>query len=153
MTDTPFTIAIDTREQLPFDFPPGVQTERRALTTGDYAALVNGELLPVLIERKSHSDLYGSAFAGRDRFEREVQRALLAQAQLHIVTECSWADLDTPPVHARAANAFALKATLLSWSIKYNVRVWCPGSRDRAAALTFHLLRLAVRAIQPAAKE
>lgn len=66
-------ILIDTREQSPFEFR-GLATLRRGLKTGDYTLQGYQKLL--CVERKSHSDLFGT-LARRDnfaRFERELGR-------------------------------------------------------------------------------
>lgn len=80
----PFRVVIDTREQAPFTFQ-GLRTDAKdgrrqlvvetipsTLATGDYSIEGLEELIS--IERKSVSDFYGTILAGRDRFERELQR-------------------------------------------------------------------------------
>jgi hypothetical protein len=70
-----FTVVIDSREQTPYRFGPPHRKELddggsiiSALDAGDYSCLLNGVLLPVRIERKSLSDLYGVVGHGRGRF-------------------------------------------------------------------------------------
>ena len=57
MTVTPI-IVIDSREQKPFRFSPGIETVTAALKAADYSLL--GLEDDVAIERKSLSDLLGS---------------------------------------------------------------------------------------------
>jgi len=80
----PFTIAIDTREQAPYYFnnlhagsdksyrPMEIQTARVTLQQGDYSIV--GHESHVAIERKSKADLFGTLSAGRERFQRELER-------------------------------------------------------------------------------
>ena len=65
----PFTIAIDTREQRPYEFPGA---ERMTLPTGDYSIV--GLEDQVAIERKSKTDAYSSLGQARARFRRELER-------------------------------------------------------------------------------
>lgn len=65
-------IVIDTREQRPFHFGDTIRTVRKCLKTGDYS--VEGYEGHFAVERKSIPDLIGTLTAGRDRFEREMQR-------------------------------------------------------------------------------
>ncbi|NUP10878.1 MAG: hypothetical protein HOW73_32945 [Polyangiaceae bacterium] len=65
------TIVIDTREQRPWTFADH-PTVHRALPAGDYS--VDGLEHRVAIERKSIADLVSTLTAGRERFERELQK-------------------------------------------------------------------------------
>lgn len=64
------TVVIDTREQLPYEFPVDWPVVRKALPSGDYSLL--GHEGALAIERKSLSDLLGCLFT--DRFHRELER-------------------------------------------------------------------------------
>ncbi|PIX19031.1 MAG: hypothetical protein COZ70_11115 [Deltaproteobacteria bacterium CG_4_8_14_3_um_filter_51_11] len=64
-------IIIDSREQLPYQFPESSITA--ALQTGDYS-LVGFESV-FEVERNALSDFIGCCTWGRSRFERELQRA------------------------------------------------------------------------------
>lgn len=71
-TALPLIIQIDTREQRPPPFPPGVETVPATMGEGDYSS-------PPLwhyarIERKSPKDYCGSLTRGRERLEREADR-------------------------------------------------------------------------------
>lgn len=72
---SPITIIVDTREQLPFSFDRirprsmrksgpeflDVRTVREGLPFGDYAARMDdGRLVPLAVERKSHADLFST---------------------------------------------------------------------------------------------
>lgn len=65
------TITIDTREQTPWVFPPGVCTRRGTLRTGDYAVAGDAGFA---IERKSLDDYAGTIGSGWERFLREIAR-------------------------------------------------------------------------------
>lgn len=82
--NTPFTVIVDSNEQVPWQFRTidvadhkgmsalVVHTEVRKLKTGDYS--IAGLEDRVTIERKSISDALGTFTAGRERFERELER-------------------------------------------------------------------------------
>lgn len=68
----PLTVLVDTREQTPWLFSPGVTPLRATLPSGDYS--LPGLESRVALERKSLADLVGSLTSGRDRFMREMER-------------------------------------------------------------------------------
>lgn len=76
------TVLIDSREQTPLDLSP-LKTEPGSLPTGDYA--IKGLEHIACVERKSLQDLVGSLTAGRERFDREMQRILAYPSRLVIV--------------------------------------------------------------------
>ena len=76
-------IIIDTREQRPWHFSPGMATTRiDTLRTGDYA--LEGDDL-FAIERKSLDDFLSTISSGWDRFQREIDRMELFPAKVIIV--------------------------------------------------------------------
>jgi DNA excision repair protein ERCC-4 len=133
-----FTVVVDSREQLEYDFPGSIV---KALPAGDYSVL--GYEDRVAVERKTHADAYGSLGAGRARFQREIER-LAAMDYAAIVVECSMPEfLLAPPfsrMHPRAA-----VATLLAWSVRYRLPVFFTGDREHGEAATWHLLSKFVR--------
>ncbi len=92
MSNPNIKILIDTREQLPLEFKhkfvSSVSTGK--LNVGDYAAeFINGYRPPVVFERKSLGDLYGTLSAGYERFKCEIERAKEAGTQIIIIVEGS----------------------------------------------------------------
>lgn len=67
----PFTIIIDTREQLPWVFD-GIETIREPLGAGDYSIV--GLTALVAIERKSLHDFVNTIIHNRERFRKECQK-------------------------------------------------------------------------------
>ena len=78
-----FSIYIDTREQMPLiiDYP----TEVKGLKFGDYA--INDPENKCYIERKSISDFIGTMSGGYERFCREIERSIAAEANLIVLVE------------------------------------------------------------------
>lgn len=78
-----FCIFIDTREQMPLviDYP----TETKGLKFGDYA--INDPDNKCYIERKSISDFIGTMSGGYERFCREIERSIAAEANLIVMVE------------------------------------------------------------------
>lgn len=78
-----FKIFIDTREQKPLviDYP----TELKGLKFGDYA--LSDPSCKCYIERKSIADFIGTLSGGYERFCREIERALAADASLVVLVE------------------------------------------------------------------
>ena len=78
-----FSIYIDSREQMPLiiDYP----TEVKGLKFGDYA--INDPENKCYIERKSISDFIGTMSGGYERFCREIERSIAAEANLIVLVE------------------------------------------------------------------
>ncbi|MBE0567945.1 MAG: ERCC4 domain-containing protein [Krumholzibacteria bacterium] len=130
-----YTIAIDTREQRPYEFPGAVVM---TLPTGDYSLV--GLEHRVAIERKSKADAYSSLGQGRARFRRELQR-LATLDYAAIVVEDTVPGFLRRPSHSKM-NPRAAIGSLLAWSVRYKVPVFFAGDRTHAQALTGKLLQM-----------
>ena len=133
---TPFTIAIDTREQHPLQFlnykadanqgykPLIIRTQTMALKTGDYSLV--GYESRIAIERKSLSDAYSTFGQDRERFERELER-LAAMEFAAVVIEADWGTiLNHPPPHTKFTPKSVFRS-ITAWEIRYGVHFWpCP---------------------------
>lgn len=151
-TDQPavseFAVIVDTREQAPFRFTGIKQDDgrdlivpliNRGLASGDYA--IDGLESVMSVERKSLRDFYGSISAGRERFEREIQR-LNEMQSAHVVIEGDWDDIMQPESFTRVPPKVAMR-TMQSWSIKYpRVHWWAMPSRRLAEVWTYRLLEM-----------
>jgi len=85
----------DSREQSPLlfnekDFDDIVV---EGLSVGDYGCRVDGTLIPIIFERKSLNDLWGTMLKGHKRFERELARAEKAGIALILAIEGSMTDV------------------------------------------------------------
>ena len=137
---------VDSREQLPLDFP-GFQTQRTALATGDYSVIADGQDLRevVAIERKSLSDMLGCVGHSRERFERELDRLSRFRFKW-LVIECSMMELAAGSRYSKLT-AKQVMGSILAWGPKYGVDPIFACNRDYAAAavrtLLFHASRYA----------
>lgn len=126
----PMTIAIDTREQLPFEFSPAVAVVRATLATGDYSLV--GMEDQVAFERKSLDDLVNSVIHDRKRFAAELAR-LAPMKHRAVVVEAAVADVVNrryrseahPNAVLAAANAIFLHygVPVLFWSDRPHARL------------------------------
>ncbi len=130
-----YTIAIDTREQLPYEFPGAVV---KTLPTGDYSVV--GLEDRVAVERKTKADAYGSLGQGRARFRREWER-LAELDYAAVVIESSLPGFLHRPPHSKMSPRAAI-GSLLGWSVRYRVPVFFAGDRDHGQALTGKLLQM-----------
>ena len=129
-----YTVVTDRREQLPYGFPNSVPG---TLSAGDYSLL--GHETEITIERKSLNDLFGTVGAGRARFERELAK-LAGYKYAAIVIEGDLAGMfDCPPSHSQMTPQ-SVAASLIAWSIRFNVHVWFASSRAYGYAVTKHIL-------------
>jgi ERCC4-type nuclease len=142
----PFTVVIDTREQHPYTFeditaagrPVEVTTITAGLKSGDYS--IQGHESEVAVERKSLQDLYSTLTAGRERFERELQR-LQDLAVSVVIVEASWHEIADPAFPTRA-NPASVTGSILAMQQRFPRTHWLPaGSRPMAEAATYGILR------------
>ncbi len=155
MTASPFTIAIDTREQLPYAFEKieaprknsnkkekllylDLPTKITTLRSGDYSIV--GHESSVAVERKSAEDLYSTVSQGRDRFTRELQR--LNQMEIAwVVVESEFRELLESPPKFTKFNPTALVRSIDAWQVRYpRVHWWFVPSRIAGEVKTFRLL-------------
>lgn len=119
----------------------------RALETGDYSAMLGNQTLEgeVIIERKgSLNELVGNFTADRERFEREFLRAKANGIKIYLVIEdCSWCDVVTGNYTSKTKPASAV-ASLISWSVRYNVTVFFTRKAD-SGHLIYSLLYYTAR--------
>lgn len=132
--ETDPVILIDSREQLPYEFPD-MTTEVVCLGAGDYS--VKG-LRDLAIERKSLPDFVGCCGQSRERFLRELKR-LQSYRWRAIVIESSWAEIRSgewpgciTPQHVRGA--------ILSWSIEFGIPIILAGNRSGGQSTVRHML-------------
>ncbi len=129
-------ILVDTREQ---DTPRlrlrlrrmGCPWERQKLDFGDYSAkfrLPTGDFWTlacrVAVERKMSLDELCQCYTkGRDRFQREFERAKNTGAKLYLlVEEASWEQAYSGEYRSRMAPA-ALVASITAWLARYNCQL------------------------------
>jgi DNA excision repair protein ERCC-4 len=131
----PFTVVVDTREQRAYPVPGAITAK---LEAGDYSIL--GLESIVAVERKSLADLFGTVGAGRKRFEAEL--AKLAKLRYSaIVIEGDFGEMfNDPPKHSKTIKPQSIAASLIAWSVRFNVHVWFGTDRENAYAITLHIL-------------
>lgn len=132
----PFVIAVDTREQAPFDLL-GFATIRKTLKTGDYSIV--GLEDRVAVERKSYTDCWGSMSEGRARFERCVRR-LAELDRAAIVIECSILALAQQPAYIQRTTPASVVGGLISWSCQYRIPVFFADDRLHAERVMVRFL-------------
>ena len=145
----PYTILVDSREQLPYEFANmqcsngktawAIATVVRGLPSGDYT--FDGLEHEVVVERKSLSDLYGSlGKKGRDRFKAEfVRMNELKFAAVVIEAELADVFLNKPP-YSRLSPKSVIR-TYLAWSQRYTKVHWYFAiNREVAERMTFLIL-------------
>lgn len=146
----PFVVIVDSREQAPYSFsgfvsdakdgrrPLIVRTKVQGLTTADYS--IEGFEDHVAVERKSLEDLYGTIGAGRDRFERELQR--LSELKVaHVVIEATWPQIvGSPPKRTKLPPKTVFRS-INAWEQRYpTIHFHAMGSRVLCEHKTFRIL-------------
>lgn len=128
-----FSVVIDTREQARYAFyspkrrdlaDGGILTY--ALSEGDYSCELNGELLPIRIERKTIVDYFGVVGRGRERFERELER--LRPYRSYLLIEATVAEVRHGIERSLVSGEAAL-GSALAWSAEFGVSPVFAGNR------------------------
>jgi len=138
-----FQIIVDTREQITSRSEQryksmGTEYVRAVLDYGDYTynvTLPDGPLHDVssrikpkcVIERKQNLDELAMCFTrSRERFQREFDRAAENGARIYLLTENASLDMILTGQYRSRFQPKAFMASILSWSIRYNmVPVFC----------------------------
>lgn len=145
-----FRIVVDTREQetpkaveryLTF----GVPYERATLNYGDYCGLIDLNGSPIhdttkaikarcVVERKMNLDELAMCFTrGRDRFRREMERATANGATVFLLVEGGSYEAILNHRYRSRFNPTAFMASLVAWTVRYNLRpVFCKAETSGA---------------------
>ena len=130
-----YMLITDTREQTPLPFR---KTLVKKLDFGDYGAELNGELLPVVFERKSPQDLRGTITTGHERFKEEIGRSFDKGFKLIIIVECPYKDfIDNKfeGAHYSKMPVHVITKILHKLQVRYNLEfVFC---NDRSEACNY----------------
>ena len=120
----PLRIVIDTREQLPYEFPADrVTSIRRALAAGDYS--LEGRESEFAVERKSLADFVQTVIRGRERFHKELAK-LKSYRRACVVIEGSMADI-TQARYPGGAHPASVLGAIISIIVDYGVPVYLCG--------------------------
>ena len=121
-------IIIDSREQseLTFDFPFVTEIMRMKLEVGDYGCQYeDGYVAPVVFERKSIPDLFGTLGKGHDRFDREIARAKDMDIKLILIIEGTLTKVLKGYEHS-TISGISIAMTVFSLWLRYGLTpVWC----------------------------
>ncbi|GFK92341.1 hypothetical protein NNJEOMEG_00165 [Fundidesulfovibrio magnetotacticus] len=139
MNAATLSLVVDTREQAPYGFErfPGVELVRAGLPTGDYS--LAGHESRAAIERKSLDDLIGCLTTGRERFERELERARALDC-FAVVVEASMEDVARGRFTSRM-NPHAALQSVLAFQVRYGCPFVWAGSRRGGEYVTFWMLQ------------
>lgn len=149
----PFTVVIDTREQLPWDFagikadagqggPTGgnlvVPAVVSCLPAGDYS--IHGYGGRVAVERKSKADLFGTIGQGRGRFVRELER-LNEYESASVIVEAEISEIfGMPPPHSELRPK-TVSRSVIAWQLRFpRVHWWFLPGRKTAMAWAYRVL-------------
>ena len=136
-------VLCDTREQRCLDFSsfPGVTGVRHIkLDFGDYAVEFEGKLAgmkaPIVWERKSMGDLWGTMTSGYPRFRREMERAKEAKTKLVLAVEADYADVLNGFDRSEFTGDSMVQKLATLWA-KYDLDCWYAGSRKLMARMIY----------------
>lgn len=119
----------------------GLVTERGTLDTGDYAVKISGRLAPIVVERKSIADLFGSYSGDAYRREKEkIERARVLGYRFILAVEGSCSEVRKGHRYFRAGEWHQVEKDGLSQirqietvSMRYGIEIrYCSGREDMA---------------------
>ena len=146
----PFTLIVDTREQLPYDFKSVVKPvlpfdiTTATLRTGDYSAL-GFESSGITIDRKSLADAFHSFGKDRDRFESVIAR-MAEFDHAAVVIEATWAEIfHAPPKYSLRMKPKTILASAIAWEQRFGVHFHAVPGRAFAEQLTYRMIERFVR--------
>ena len=117
-------IKIDQQEKLPLDFTVGGSISEVTVThlpIADYwASWEDGTEMPVIFERKTVADLFGTLTNGMERFKREIAKANENNIKLILIVEGSICDVLAATDYSSTAGKSILKTMFTLW-LKYDV--------------------------------
>lgn len=114
------TIIQDTREQTPIKFT-GVEVAVRKLDFGDYGChLSDDHFVPVVWERKSVGDLFGTLSSGYDRFKCEIIRCQEAKFRMILLIEGTLTKVARGTKHSSRSGESVLAQTMTLF-VKYGI--------------------------------
>lgn len=133
-----FTVIVDSREQLPYNFRDAVV---KGLRAGDYSIL--GFEDRVAVERKTLADAYTSLGRHRARFEKELE-LLSMMSYAAVIIEATLEDFLKGAPYSQL-NPKAAVNSLIAWSVRFRLPIFFAGNRRYAKSLTYRLLEKFVR--------
>jgi len=116
-------IITDSREQTPLEFDYEFVSEIKVekLPVGDYQVeFVNGYRPPVIFERKSKNDLFGTMGKGYKRFKREIELAKELNIRLIIIIEATMTSVLKGYEKSDLSGISIIRKLMTLW-IKHNV--------------------------------
>ena len=124
-------IYVDTREQKPLEFSPNKVVEqvvRAKLPYGDYGCKNGGDRIPVVFERKSLGDLFGTLGKGYKRFRKEINRAIEDGVLLIIIIEVDLLKVKKGYKHSKMKGIGVVR-TLMTLMTKHHIPFVCCKNR------------------------
>lgn len=145
-------IVVDVREKKPFEFSkydyPDIQVSTGKLQTADYSLLGMENIVGV--ERKSLPDLIQCLSHERDRFERELARAMGLRSFM-VVVEADWQSLVNGKYNS-GMNPRAAAQSVISMQSRWKTAFFFAGSRQEAENVTASFLRHFLRSAERSLK-
>lgn len=130
-------ILVDTREQTPLSFVKDdvlIGTQAATLKVGDYVAeFKDGSLCPIIFERKSISDLFGTLTSGYKRFRAELLRARELNVKLILAIEGTISDVLKGSDYSSVDGVSVYRRIMTLW-VKYDLMPMFFENREQMAA-------------------
>lgn len=134
------TLTIDSREQRPLDFSFETSTFNvvtEGMPVGDYwASLPDGQEIPLVFERKTLQDLFGTLTTGMKRFKRELERAKEHGVQMVLIIEGSMRDVAKGVPYSTVDGSQILKTVFSLWVRHDLIPVFCNDRMEMARFIT-----------------
>ena len=122
---------IDTREQKELEFKADYinSVSKATMKYGDYGARIDGIKVPVVFERKSINDLFGTLGKGHARFKKEINRSIEDNCRLIIIIEKPLTTV-VKGIKRSKMKGIAVARTLFTYMIKHGIPFVCCKNRE-----------------------
>ena len=137
-----YTVSIDTREQLPYEFKDSIRT---TIPLGDYS--IQGFEGEFSIERKSLSDIFGTLGGGHNRFKNELMQAQDLD-YFAIVIDGTLEQIqkkDFPSSYKTRMLGYVIIKQLFSISVRYKIPVFFAADRKEGKRIVKEILEAYLR--------
>ena len=137
---------MDSREQLPLEFRPGVFDEivTKGMPFADYWLEIEEKEVPIMFERKGLGDLFGTMGNGYERFKLEMGKAKQMECHLFLLIEGSMQQVWQGYEHSTISGDSMLKK-LAMLRVRYDLDVHFFNSRREMARFIEEIFSAVVR--------
>lgn len=122
------------------------------MSFADYGCEIGGSLVPIVFERKSIGDLYGTMTSGYARFKKEMERAKAQNFVMELLVEGSMRDVAKGFERSTFEGASMIQK-LYTLKVRYNLNTYFFNDRHEMAKHIVETYKAVERNYKPGKKD